>query len=208
MTVYLLGGFNTWSWRLSPIDQRCIVESVNKSIYVVDLTSEDSAITRLYRPVLTGYFLALGASSVGYVSLASGPEEIAQRFNESGIIYVPGGDTELLIRNMDRLALAPLFQTFEGAVAGNSAGAVALCKEAVLTMDDDVKETTVLPGIGLVNYSVDPHYDDSHDAELFELSSGRIIYGVPEESAIIQDGQTEFFGPIWRFKDGRKEQVN
>jgi len=208
MKVYLLGGFNTWSWRLSPVDQRCIADSPNKSVYVIDLALADSAMTRFYRPVLTGYFLAVGAASVNYVSLASGPDEIAQRYSESGVIYIPGGDTELLLQNVERLALTPLFHAFKGNVAGNSAGAVALCRDAVLTIDDDVKVTTVLPGIGLVPYSVDPHYTESHDAELFELSAERLIYGVPDDSAIVEDGLTEFIGPIWRFECGRKEKVN
>jgi len=208
MKVYLLGGFDCRSGALSPVDRRCVEEALDKSVYVVDLTSNDRSKVESYRSALREYFLALGATAVDFVSLSRGSDEIAQRFRTSGVIYVPGGDTHVLIKNLETSDLAPLFRRASCSVAGNSAGAIALCADAVLTIDDDVNKTAVLAGVGLVDFAVDPHYEPSHDRELFPLSMGRVIYGLPEQSAIIYDGSIEYVGPVWRFANGSKVRAD
>ncbi|HIJ65096.1 MAG TPA: type 1 glutamine amidotransferase-like domain-containing protein [Candidatus Hydrogenedentes bacterium] len=208
MKVYLLGGFDYRSGAVSPVDRRCVADAVRKSVYVLDVTSNDRAKIEAYRPMLEEYFLNVGATTAAFLSLSKGREEIEQRFEHSGIIYVPGGDTRVLIENLETLHLAALLKRASCSVAGNSAGAIALCTDAILTIDDDVKATTVLPGVGLVDFSVDPHYGSSHDEELLPLSRGRVIYGLPEQSAIIYDGSVECVGPVWRFADGKKARAN
>ncbi len=37
----------------------------------------------------------------------------------------------------------------------------------------DVETPQVRVGLGLVPFSIDPHYDSTHDKELFTLSEGR-----------------------------------
>jgi hypothetical protein len=67
----------------------------------------------------------------------------------------------------------------------------------------------VLAGLGLVPFSIDPHYETTHDEELFALSEGRVIYGLPEQSGIVTEGQSmEFVGSVWKFSDRRRERVN
>ena len=53
-----------------------------------------------------------------------------------------------------------------------------------LTKDDDYPESLVIKGLGLVDFSVEVHYNEASDDELSTLSSDRRIYALPDGSAI------------------------
>lgn len=84
-----------------------------------------------------------------------------------------------------------------------------MCKECIITKDEDHPYTEIVTGLGLVNFSVEVHYNSSRDYELRKLSRGREIYAIPENCAIRYDSNTKifhFFGDIYLFKDGKKEK--
>jgi dipeptidase E len=207
--IYQLGGVDVLGHEVSPLDERWLADADGKPICVVDLTSRDDARRALFRPIMTGHFSRLTGSKLVFVSELASRGDVLNAFESAGAIYLPGGDTEVLLDSMAEMDLAGVIRSSALPVVGNSAGALAVCKEVVLTTDADIKTPLVLAGLGLVPFSIDPHYDPSHDVELFELSAGREIYGLPEESGIISEGGLiEFVGPVWRFSDGRRERVN
>jgi peptidase E len=207
--IYMLGGSDITGGRLSPLDRRWIADAAEGPICVVDLTSRNAAVRPKYREAMRAYFSQLTEKDLLFVSEMPSRSKIVSAFQSAGAIYIPGGDTETLLDDLVARNLAPLFHSATCPIAGNSAGAVAVCREAVLTTDDDVHAPVVRPGIGLVGFSVDPHYDLTHDKELTVLSRGRVIFGLPEESAIVAtDGTTEFIGSVWQFRDGQKKKVN
>jgi len=194
---------------VSPMDRRWIAEALGRPICIVDLTSRDAAQSPKYRSVMQAHFSTLTDSSLIFVSEQRSQGDVVSALKSAGAIYIPGGDAEALLDNLGEQELFSPLRSVPVPVVGNSAGAVAVCADAVLTTDDDVQNAMVRPGLGLVNFSVAPHYDSTHDEELLALSVGRDIYGLPEESAIVADGRsTEFVGSVWRFADGRKEKVN
>jgi len=82
---------------------------------------------------------------------------------------------------------------------GNSAGALVLCKEVVITKDKDNPKTEIVEGLGLVDFSAEVHYNGSNGDELIELAKERTIYAIAENSAIIYDGSFEFIGKVCVF---------
>jgi len=208
--IFMLGGVDITSGQAFASDRLWITEASDGPVCVVDLTSRDLASRSRFRGILSDYFALLTTKDVIFVSEMRSMAEIGTSLSSAGAVYIPGGDTEALLDDLFQRDLAPLLRSVTCVVAGNSAGAVALCRNAVLTTDHRIKTPTVRLGLGMVDFSIDPHYDSSHDDELISMSENVEIFGLPEESVIVQakDGSTEFHGPAWRFLDGRKEMVS
>ncbi len=207
--IYMLGGVDVLKGQVSPLDHSWLADANGKSICIVDLTSKDTARRPMFRSIMEAHFSKLTDSKLVFVSEQPSQEDVLNAFENAGAIYIPGGDTEALLDNLAYQDLLCVIRSSVLPIVGNSAGAVAVCQDAVLMTDADVKTPRVRVGLGLVPFSIDPHYDSTHDEELFALSEGREIYGLPEQSGIISENLLiEFVGPVWRFSGGRKERVN
>ncbi len=158
---------------------------------------------------MMAHFSKLTDSKLVFISEQASRDAVMEAFGNAGAIYIPGGDTEALLKNLAEQDLCGAIRSSAVPVIGNSAGALVVCEEMVLTTDAEIKTPRVLAGLGLVSFSIDPHYDPTHHMELLGLSVGREIYGLPEHSGIISEGRSiEFVGPVWRFSDGRGERVS
>ena len=207
--IYLLGGVDILGGQMSPLDRHWLEEANGKPICVVDLTSKDAARRTQARSIMVEHFSKLTDSKLVFISERPFRDDVLKAFDNAGAVFLPGGDTEVLLDSLAEQDLSGVLRASEIPIVGNSAGALAVCEEVILTTDADIKTPRVLAGLGLVSFSIDPHYDSTHDMELYELSAGREIYGLPEQSGIISEGRSlEFVGPAWRFSNGRKERVN
>ena len=205
----MLGGVDVLNFQVSPLDHRWLADANGKSICIVDLTSNDVTSRPHIKSIMVSHFSKLTDSKLDFVSEQPSQEDLLKVFENAGAIYIPGGDTEALLDNLAAQDLSSILRSSAVPIVGNSAGALAICNEVVLTSDADIMTPLVREGLGLVPFSIDPHYDSTHDMELFELSVGREIYGLPEHSGIISEERSiEFVGPVWRFLDGRKERAN
>lgn len=208
MIIYLVGGGDIKAGDLQEVDKKALSEAQNKKVYVLDLTTNDENKLTQYRDFLTSYFQKIGADDIKFISTSASLENVEKEIKESGLIYIPGGNTELLLQNLKERQVIPILKSFKSIIVGNSAGALVICNKTVLTMDDDITETKVVDGIGLVPFAVDVHYTAAHDPELFELSKGFEIFGIPEKCAIVYDGTYHFIGNIFKFYQGNKEKIN
>ena len=204
MKIYLIGGGDIKIGKLEHIDKQALSESPNQNVFVLDLTTDDPEKLERYRVFLRAYFGKLGAKKINFFSTTT-PSEVNESITQSGLVYIPGGDTEILMENINKHHLSQVLRSLNGTVVGNSAGALILCDNVVLTKDEDVLETKVIKGVGLVDFSIDVHYDISHDPELLDLSKDHLIYAIPEESAIVIGEHMNFLGHIWRFSKGQKQ---
>lgn len=207
--VYLLGGADILDRNLSAVNRRWVWEANSRPMCVVDLANKDRASRPRYRSLMQQQFAALTDNNLTFLSELRTSEEKATAIREAGVIYVPTGDVRVLLGNLAESGLSALLSSGRSIVVGNGAGAVAVGRSAVIPRDDTDESTTILPGLGLVDYSVVPEYINSYDTELARLSRKRVVYGLPRHSALIAGtDSTEFMGPVWRFAGGDKEQVN
>jgi peptidase E len=206
--TFLLGGTDINHPTPWPTDRIWISQAGAKPICIVDLTSRDMASRHHYRGVMRRYFSLITQNELFFLSELD-DEEVERVVRASGAIYLPGGDPEVLLTEIDKRGLARLICSADCVLAGNSAGAIALCSKAISTADSDFAEPTISNGLGIVNFAVDPHYNPSHDQQLLKLSHGETIYGLPEQSliAVSNLNRVSFIGPVWRFADGAKQQV-
>ena len=72
----------------------------------------------------------------------------------------------------------------------------------------DSQNEKIIKGLGLVKFYMIAHYKEEFDKTLLKLSKDKNIYGVPEKSAIVIDGNLEFIRDVYLFSKGRKHKIN
>ena len=177
----------------------------NKNVLILNLTSDDENKLRDRKERFTDYFISIGANKVDFIEIDTSKEEFVTKFEEAGLLYVPGGDTIILIRYIKEMNLLSHIKSFKGVYLGNSAGAYAMCPDYLRIGHGPIE---IIPSFGLVNFWVKAHYKPEFESDLNELSKNREIFALEDESALIFDGSKEFLGTVWKFSQGKKEKVN
>ncbi len=153
----------------------------------------------------TEFFQLLGVEQISVLDSTLSNAEMRGEINEHSILYFTGGRPELLIKQLETVRLIPVIQQFNGLLIGVSAGALAFCKDCLITKDNDYPDTFLLKGIGLVNFTVEVHYHEQIDNELMTFSSDKTIYGLRDGSALIyRDSRVFPVGDIVSFNEGKK----
>jgi len=147
-----------------------------------------------------------GFGEVGLLDPRLSDREMQDAVLAHQALFFTGGRPERLMDALIRRGLLPHIRRFPGMVIGVSAGALALCRDCVITKDEDYPETQVIEGMGFTDFSVEVHYDGTTDAERLPLSFGRIIFAIPDGCALLWDGKAPApVGRVCRFLDGRKD---
>lgn len=150
-------------------------------------------------------------------------EDAAELIFSSDLIVLAGGHVPTQNAFFREIGLDVLLQEYDGVVMGISAGSMN-CAEWVYaqpelpgeTLDPDYQR--FLPGLGLTDINVLPHYqkvkDDIIDGQrLFEDvtyndSYDNTFYALPDGSYFyIHDGETLLLGKAYRLSDGVLEQL-
>lgn len=160
------------------------------------------------RKLLVNYFKDIGAGKIEFAESEDSIKKITEKINSSDLIYLPGGDTKILVKRLKEAKITELLKNYDKIIIGNSAGAQALCKKYVgMKGKHDRITTEVFQGLGLVDFAFVAHYDNSFDKEIRPLSERNNIkiYAVPERSALVYDkGKIGFIGNVFLFHKGEK----
>ncbi|MGV8169149.1 MAG: Type 1 glutamine amidotransferase-like domain-containing protein [Candidatus Nanoarchaeia archaeon] len=204
--ICLLSG-HTSEGDLISIDKTIIAELENKNVIVLNLAASRESKLKKREEFFRHYFDFVGASSIKFISEKTPYESIKECFNSAGLIYLPGGHTDTLIDNLQKINLVPLLSSFNGTLEGNNAGAYALCPEYLRVRSE---KSEIFPATNIINFWVKTCYDPMFDSALRELSADREIYALESKAAIIKanDEELKFIGSIWKFYEGMKEKVN
>jgi len=133
---------------------------------------------------------------------------------QGDMVYLPDGDTKLLIEMLRSTHLGQMITDFSGVVSGNSAGAYIFTPNYLRIGRG---KTESVPALGVTPFHLKCHYEEQFDEELIRLSSdGKIgIYALPDGTAIRFNGtprETKFIGrlpsrEILQFSEGIKDSV-
>ena len=208
--IYFLGGEDVNKRKAKEINIKAFDDAgENPIILIFPWTSESKEKIDKYKRILTGYFEYLAAEEVKFANITDSIQTLNQKINSADLIYLPGGLPKILMKYAKKRNLAKLLQKYNKVIIGNSAGALVLCKDCVITKDKYHPKTEVIPGLGLVDFSVEVHYDPSKDEQLKRLSEDRKIYAIPERCAVVYDGKNlEFIGLIHLFYNGNKIKMD
>ena len=213
--IYFLGGEDVVKRTMEKTNKRAMEDAGGNPVALVfPWTAEVE--NRNYRRIAIDYFRDIGAKRMIFAELTDGIRELREKIDLSDLIYLPGGDTDLLFRRLKDSGVSPLLKRYEGIILGNSAGSLVVCKRyAVVKGQDGRPRTGAIRGIGLVDFAVSVHYrspDRSYsgeepDKELRALSKrvAAAIYAIPENGALIFDeGKFGFAGEIYKFYRGKR----
>lgn len=150
-------------------------------------------------------------------------EEAPELIAESDIIVLAGGHVPTQNAFFQRIGLRDLIQDFPGIVMGISAGTMN-CADTVYAQPElegesiDPDYQRYLPGLGLTDVNVLPHYQQVKDywldgKRLFEdITYGdsfgnRFLALVDGSFVLVQDGETVLFGEAYLIQDGQLQQI-
>jgi peptidase E len=158
------------------------------------------------RRFMVTYFKELGARSVRFVEHSLPFTDMVAIAENSDIIYLPDGDTKLLIEMLRDTGSIHLLRLHDNVIIGNSAGALALCYEYIIPAKNGVDELAIEKGLGMSDFVVSAHYEPSQDAQLESRSKDRSIFAIPDGAAIRSDScSLSLLGNVELFMDGKKQ---
>jgi peptidase E len=208
--MYFLGGENIVKRDSREINEQAFLDAGGAPAVVVfswARASFDKTYKRRKR--LFDYFQSLGAITVEFAEYSDTLEEVTRKVECSDLIYLPGGLASVLVERLKNRSVDRLLRKYDGVVVGRSAGALALGKKCIVTKNRRKPTSTIISGIGLVNFSVKVHYRPSKDDELKRLSKEEKIYAIPERSALVYDNDTlSFIGNVYLFQNGEKTRAD
>jgi dipeptidase E len=164
-----------------------------------------------------------GLSGIEFVSYGvldrRNQEQAAELVENSNFIILGGGHVPTQAKFFRQIKLRELLADFEGVIFGISAGSMNSAVEVYAQPEldgeaDDPEYQRFFPGLGLTEYQLLPHYQDTKNLlldgkRLFEDitysdSMGHTFYAIPDGSYLYaEDDKTEIQGEYYLISDGR-----
>lgn len=140
------------------------------------------------------------------------PEGI-KNINNSDVIYLLGGNPITQIKYLKENGYDEIIKNFNGVILGTSAGAMNLSKVAYYSKDEDYNYSFFYEGLGLIDITIDPHFDIEKNIQIQEAIDNSIekqIIGITDESALIirNDSIIEFINDCYIIEAGILNKIN
>ena len=209
MKLCFIGGGNPLTGELDEVMRHLsnAVEPEDKML-IIPFATESDRVNRWFHSAKKS-FEEIGLQSIKLLDDRLSIQAMQEEINQHDILYFTGGRPEKLMEGLTENELIQTVKDFPGLMVGVSAGALAFCKDCLITKDEDYPETHVIPGLGLVDFSVEVHYEEAIDEELLPLSDDREIYAIPNGSAIFFKEETiTTVHPVFQFRKRDKKIVS
>lgn len=125
---------------------------------------------------------------------------------KADIIYLLGGNPFTQLNYLGQNKFGDIILNTNALVIGISAGSMNLAVSSYYSKDDDYPESTIYKGLGLIDITIDPHFDINNVEQVHEIkinSKGRQIIGLPNSSAIIiSNNIIKYIGDAYIFENG------
>ena len=134
-------------------------------------------------------------------------DQILQYIRESQVIFLMGGNPITQIDFIRQNNLIETLRRYNEIIIGVSAGAINMALKSLYSKDDkDIKKTEMVKGMGLVDVTVEPHFNINNleflETEIFPQSDDVDIYGIPDDSGIkIENDNVTYIGKVYKIKD-------
>lgn len=126
------------------------------------------------------------------------------------IIYLLGGNPFTQLDYLRKNNYDEVIKQTNALVMGVSAGAMNLAVNAYYSKDEDLENSLFYKGLGLVDITIDPHFDITNEEQIAEVkkySQAQKIIGLPNNSAIIiNEGKTQYLGPKYIYENGKLQK--
>ena len=182
------------------IKRKLLETAKGKSALIIPWSTSDPKKEARYRKIIGEYFKDLGIRSILFLNREDTFAQMEEKFNTVDVIYLPGGDTFLLYREIRDRSADEFIEDFNGLIIGNSAGALILSKCFLSPEDRKVHK-----GLGLVNFCLAVHYTEEGVSDILELSYGREIITLSNGSSVIVKNNkiVETWGEVFKISNGK-----
>lgn len=128
--------------------------------------------------------------------------EIRQIMSENELFFLFGGNPFKQIDFINKNNITELIKN--KTIIGLSAGSINMCKVALCTKDEDFANSTTYEGMGLINFSIEPHFDKENQEVLNDLkqfAKFTKIFALEDNAFIIvENNDIKFYGNIYEIK--------
>jgi dipeptidase E len=200
MKNYLNSGGDVKKGETRYVDKLALSNSKNKKVTILLLSKDEKNKIPKYERFSRNHFKRLGAKQIEVILPNTSKRELAAKTKNVDMIFLPGGDSKVLMGNIKRLKLQKFIKR-ANVILGHSAGAIAQ------SSGFGVKRKSLIKGLNLLKITIKVHYDSSQDERLLRLSKKRDIYAIPEKSSIVYDKKMKYIGPVWKFSKGTKKKL-
>lgn len=178
-----------------------------KGLIMIPSDPSNQEITRKYGDDIIEIFKSIGMNFETVKYIFDKDDVLSEDFNidNYSVIFLMGGRTKCQNRFIRSIEFLDIISVFEGALIGQSAGALNLCKSAYLSPDyDEVFEIEFIEGLGVVNDMFEVHFDiDDHNKKQFIIDSSKDMLCICDNGAIKYDESGSVcFGDVYRYSDG------
>jgi len=199
---YLIGG-GEYNDKLGKKIKTKILQKINNpSILIIPWTSKDANTLKKYRKIIFNFFKRLKVKKITFLEKSDSLREARKKFGEANILYLPGGETEILLKNIKSQKIINLLKNFNGVIVGVSAGAYVLTNGYIKKN----KKILIIPALRLINVLIKAHYNAKMDKFLIPFSRGKKIYGIPDNCVLVFQKRKlcKIIGKVYLFNNGRK----
>ncbi len=148
--------------------------------------------------------------SVKVIDSRMSKETAQDSVRHADVLWLAGGDTPTQYAYLEAYGLIPCIREQTGVVIGMSAGSINMAKTAVCTLTCEHDELKIYEAMGLVEFSVEPHFDiENVTEELLMLSERYPLYGICDDGAIIcSEDKTLYIGDVFLIENGHVTRVS
>lgn len=202
MKIFLIGGGEISQRETIKIDKEIIKQGGGKNASVLFFPTAAGE-SDGYINDFSEYYSSLDCKKIESIKLSyESLKEAEEKISRASIIYLGGGNTELLINVFRRKKIIPVLKKFldkGGVLAGMSAGAVVLGKISILSEIGQVLKFG--KGFGfLPDFIFLPHYQEKYKDEVFLIKkrfSQKTVFLLPEKTAVYIKGKSKkYFGRV------------
>ena len=200
----LIGGGNVGrgntSYETEIIDKE-IVKMTNKDKPNFLFVGLASSFSDSYYDTMKKIYKGLGCetSYLKYKNIINNPNIVEEKIKNADIIYFCGGDSLKLVCDIKHHLIDKLLEEKDNCIfVGMSAGAILFSNKGysdslILRGEADVYD--FVDGLGLIDITICPHYDDEVKKNELKSEISEVIYGIPNKtSLIIEDNKYRVVG--------------
>lgn len=138
------------------------------------------------------------------------PEQAAECIHRADVVWLAGGPTLKQIAHLREYGLIEALQRRDGMTIGMSAGSINMARRVVYARDvrEDVYETAVYEGIGLVDFNIEPHLNEAgpdHLEDIRQAAQIAPIHGLHDDAFILELGGTMRIYGKYKLFDERRD---
>ena len=133
--------------------------------------------------------------------------------NSADLIVLLGGNPLEQIDFFSNIELKEKLKKYNGCIMGISAGTINMANSVYSSKDDDIEESMYYKGLGIVDISIEPHFDINDSKRVEEVllvdSKKKSFIALPDDSFIfIKEKEITLYGEAYYFSNEKYVKID